>query len=62
MVKSAKHGGRVEGGQKAIRVKTQTGAQHLTVRGSAAKGAVAAASCGCLCTPESSASLLTTVK
>lgn len=68
MIKSAKHGG-----AHAIRVKTKDGEMTLTVPAleepSADKRVAKPAArrrmlpgCGCLCTPESSANLLTTVR
>ncbi len=57
MIENAKHGGK----HKEIKVKTQEGKQILSVP-IADYEDVRSLSCGCLCTPENSASLLTTEK
>jgi len=55
MVESAKHGG-----VRKIKVNTESGEQELTLATSAS--GEKSTGCGCLCTPETSSSLLTTAK
>ena len=58
MVKSANHGG-----VRTVKVKTKDGVKELSISEALGKkGGDVRVSCGCLCTPEASASLLTTEK
>lgn len=61
MVSNPEHGGHKEE-HEIITVKTQEGKKQLTLRKMPVEKSMMRASCGCLCTPEHSASLLTTEK
>jgi hypothetical protein len=61
MVTSSEHGGHKED-HETISVKTQEGKKQLTLRKTGGATTMLRATCGCLCTPENSSSLLTTEK